>query len=99
MPSVTITSAQPTQILKARKRQGFIIQNLNSFGIWIRWDGNKNVTYTISDNENCGIFIGIGGSFTVTEGMLNRTNDCEVWGIADGPAAPANAGYVNFLEL
>lgn len=98
MPSAIVDSAQPRQILKKKKRKAFMIQNLNSFAVFIRWDGKKTVTADLLDNENCGITIGIGGSLSVTEGMIDRTNDSEVWAIAE-PADPANSGYLNFIEM
>jgi len=98
MPSAAVTSTTPSRILKGRSRKGCMLQNNNSFSVWVRWDGNKNVTGNISDNENCGIRIGIGGTLSITEGVIPRSNDYEIWAIAEG-GATVNTGYINFIEI
>jgi hypothetical protein len=101
MPSSPVNSSQPLRVASMSHRKGIMLQNNNSFAVWLRWDGNKNVTGHINDTTNCGIKLGIGGSLTLNELDVARSNNKEIWAIADPVVqpTPAHSGYINYIEL
>jgi hypothetical protein len=93
MPAAVITESSSI-LVPAGRRRGFILQNLNSFPIYVRWDGGTNVTAAAGDDA--GILIGAGGSLTVTEAQNQRMGDAPIVGVSEPAQGTGEIRYLLF---